>query len=142
MRKNNKFTSKKDERVPTATVVEEVLPEPEKTSLNKPVRDEKGRLTPGHTANPNGRPPGSISITDLMKAELQKVAPGTTNKDKKTFMVLLLERMLDKAINKGDQQMMKLIWNYIDGLPKGSFDVTSLGEKLEGVVILPAKKQK
>ena len=27
-----------------------------KTSENKPVRDERGRLLPGSTANPNGRP--------------------------------------------------------------------------------------
>jgi len=29
-----------------------------KQEENKPLRDEKGRLLPGHTANPNGRPKG------------------------------------------------------------------------------------
>lgn len=30
----------------------------EKQETNKPLRDELGRLLPGHTANPNGRPKG------------------------------------------------------------------------------------
>lgn len=30
----------------------------DKQEINKPLRDEKGRLLPGNTANPNGRPKG------------------------------------------------------------------------------------
>ena len=34
------------------------MEEQEKQESNKPERDEKGRLLPGNTANPNGRPKG------------------------------------------------------------------------------------
>ena len=34
---------------------------------HKPLRDEKGRLLPGHTANPNGRPKGSTSTAEAFR---------------------------------------------------------------------------
>lgn len=38
---------------------------------SKPARDEHGRLLPGHTANPNGRPP-ETEETKLVKKEVKK----------------------------------------------------------------------
>ena len=40
------------------------------TSDNKPKRDKKGRLLPGYTANPKGRPEGSFSIKDSVRKYL------------------------------------------------------------------------
>ena len=34
---------------------------------DKPLRDAKGRLLPGHTANPNGRPKGSTSTAEAFR---------------------------------------------------------------------------
>lgn len=54
----------------------------EKQEKNKPLRDEKGRLLPGYTANPNGRPKGQTlkeywrerfkNMTDEEKIEFTK----------------------------------------------------------------------
>ena len=35
--------------------------------VKKPLRDAKGRLLPGHTANPNGRPKGSKSTAEAFR---------------------------------------------------------------------------
>lgn len=99
----------------------------EKTSENKPERNEKGQLLPGNTANPNGRPKGSLSITALVKEELEKVPDG----QKVSYAEALIKKMLHKAIIEGDTQTQKMIWNYIDGLPKGALDLTSGGEALQ-----------
>lgn len=89
------------------------------TSENKPARDEKGRLLPGNTANPNGRPEGSISITAEIKKKLQQIPEGK----QKTYLVYLVEQILKKAVIDGDQQMIKQIWSYVDGLPHESLSV-------------------
>ncbi len=80
--------------------------------------------------NRNGRPPGSLSITALVKEALLKKSNG---EDGKSFVQQFVEKLLTKAIKDGDNPTQKLIWNYIDGLPKESLDITSLGEKIAGI---------
>ena len=66
--------------------------------------------------NREGRPKGSgISITTAIKRELEKKPEGA---DKSTYLDLLVKRIMKKAIQEGDQQTIKQIWNYVDGLPK------------------------
>lgn len=83
-------------------------------------------LTPfkkGQSGNPNGRPPGSISITKAIKEELAKIPEGS----KKTHLELLVKRVMERSIKQGDIQMLKTVWNYIDGMPvqkmSGDFSV-------------------
>ncbi len=86
----------------------------EKTSENKVVRDEKGRIVSG-TPNPYGRPKGSgLSLTTLIKRELEKVPEG----QKEKYAEILIKKYLKKAIVDNDFNMQKLIWNYIDGMPR------------------------
>jgi len=68
----------------------------------------------GVSGNPNGRPKGTISITAAIKKRLQEIPEG----QKKTYLELLLTRILSKAIKDGDTNMIKQIWAYIDGMPK------------------------
>ena len=82
-------------------------------------RDDKGRFVPGHEGR-GGRPKG-LSITSLVRAELDKAPEG----DESTYAELLIRQLLKKAIVDGDSSTQKLIWNYIDGLPQASLDVTS-----------------
>ena len=84
--------------------------------------------------NPGGgRPKGSgISITTEIKKKLEEVPEG----QKATYLELLINRIFKQAIQDGDQQMIKNIWNYIDGMPQQSTDITSDGSKLEGLVIV------
>lgn len=86
----------------------------EKQVNSKPARDENGRLLPGHTANPNGRPKGTRSLTTLVREALKQMgADGATPLED-----LLAKRVIKKAIDEGDMQAIKLIWNYLDGLPE------------------------
>jgi len=69
---------------------------------------------PGVSGNPNGRPKGTISITTRIKQELQKCAKDS----EKSYLDILIERILYKALQEGDKDMIKAIWSYVDGLPK------------------------
>ena len=92
--------------------------EPTKTEANGE-RDEKGRFVQGNLGGP-GRPKG-LTITSLVRAELDKAPEG----EESTYAELLIRQLLKKAIVDGDHPTQKLIWNYIDGLPQASLDVTS-----------------
>ena len=92
-----------------------------KPEVTGEIRDEQGKFKPGVSGNPDGRPPGSgISITTEIKRKLVEIPEG---KDK-TYLQYLIEQILKKAVIEGDQQTIKQIWNYIDGMPKQDFGVS------------------
>ena len=64
--------------------------------------------------NRDGRPEGTFSLLTLLKKELQKCPEG---EDERTYADLIIKKMLDEATKKGDYNKMKLIWNYIEGMP-------------------------
>jgi len=82
-----------------------------KTSTNKPQRDEKGRLLPGNTANPNGRP--AFSLTSILKEELQNIPEG-----EKVSRAISVMRKILKQAEDGDATSQKLVMNYIEGMPR------------------------
>ena len=73
----------------------------------------------GQSGNPAGRPAGSISITTEIKKKLQEIPDG----QKKTYLELLINRILKLGVVDGNEQMIKAIWNYIDGLPAQKLDL-------------------
>lgn len=78
-------------------------------------RDENGRLLPNQQSlNPNGRPKGSFSLIGMLKHELQTVPQGAD----KTYAELLIKRILKSAINDGNDQQIKNILQYIEGVPE------------------------
>jgi len=111
------------------------MPENTKKNVEKPYTDPKtGKFIEGNPGG--GRPKGSgISITTEIKKKLEEYPEG----QKSTYLQLLINRILKQAIQDGDQQMIKQMWNYIDGMPKQSTDLTSDGEKIEGLVIIKDK---
>lgn len=87
-------------------------------------RDANGRFTEGNPGG--GRPKGSgISITTAIKRELEKCPEG---QNKATYLDLLVKRILKKAIQEGDQLMIKQVWNYVDGMPKQNIEQILKGE--------------
>jgi len=72
--------------------------------------------------NKNGRPRGSgLKLTSLLKSELEKVPEG----QKKTYSQLFINKLLQKGLIEGDFNTLKLIINYVDGLPKGEIDLNN-----------------
>lgn len=88
------------------------------TSKDDTTRDAKGRFVKGVSGNPEGagagRRKGSVSITRRLREELLNIPA----KQKLTYLEALVKKMLKKAIVDEDTQMIKLIWNYIDGPPE------------------------
>jgi len=104
----------------------------ENKNVNNTTQKQPGGITgkgfkPGQSGNPAGRPPGSVSITTEIKKKLDEVPEG----QKKTYLELLINRILKQAVVDGDVQMAKTIWSYVDGMPKQSTDITSGGEKID-----------
>ncbi len=84
----------------------------ENSGGNKPLRDERGRILPGFSGNPSGRPQGTLSVTQEIKTKLQEIPEGY----KQTYLELMVNNMLSRAV-EGDVSIIKEIWHYIDGLP-------------------------
>ncbi len=85
--------------------------------------------------NLDGRPKGVKNMTTKVKEALEKIAEG---KDY-TYEEAFVKSILKKAIVDGDGQIIKLIWNYMDGMP-----IQKTETKLEGnldlrTVILPQR---
>ena len=91
---------------------------PEKSGKKEVKKDT--RFKPGQSGNPAGKPKGTVSITSAIKAELLKIPP----EQKKTWLDLTVKRIMQKAVAEGDVQMIRTLWNYVDGLPKGTVDLT------------------
>lgn len=82
---------------------------------------------PGVSGNPDGKQTGTKNFTTLVREALKKLA---TVKDEKTgetreesYEALLIKRVLNKAIEKGDTRMIEILWNYLDGKPRGNIDL-------------------
>ena len=77
----------------------------------------------GAAANPNGRPKKGYSITEWFQ---QMLSSTPEVKDK-------IGRAITQKALEGDIAAQKLIWNYMDGMPKQSTDITTGGEKLQNI---------
>ena len=88
----------------------------ENTQINQKKRrgaPEKYLWKKGQSGNPAGKPKGSYSLVSLLKKQLEDIPAG----HKKTYGQIIIDRIFNKAISEGNEQIIKLIINYIDGLP-------------------------
>lgn len=74
---------------------------------------------------------GEISITKKIKNMLAEVPPG----ERITRLEALSRRIVIEAINKGNAQMIRLIWNYVDGMPKESIEMKGEIEHKENKIL-------
>lgn len=74
---------------------------------------------PGESGNPNGRPKGAKNFTTKIRDALSKIAEG---KDY-TYEEAFVKAILKKAIIDQDTAVMKLMWNYLDGMPTQNIDM-------------------
>ena len=81
---------------------------------------EDTQFKPGQSGNPNGRPKGSgLNLTSLLKTKLEEIPEGK----KEPYKELFIKTLLHKALVEKDLQSLKLIMNYVDGLPKATLDL-------------------
>lgn len=100
----------------------------ETPSLQENIRDEYGRFLPGKSGNPTGRPKDDLVTTARRILEEIKAETNTT----------LREEFVRKTIEdgmKGDPVARKIVWQYLQALPKQEFDVTTKDEKIGGFII-------
>jgi hypothetical protein len=87
---------------------------PQNTGKNSGIENLKP-WAKGVSGNPNGRPPKEFSFTSAMKEFLAEVDPDK----KKERKQLLIEQTFKQAM-RGDSTLIKMMWNYFDGMPQGS----------------------
>jgi len=106
----------------------------DKTAEKQQKRPRGRPFKPGESGNPEGRPKGTISITAMVKQELKRVPPD----QKITYLELLVKKILKKAIVNEDKETIKLIWNYVDGMPKQAVEYT--GQPFKQIIVLLSGK--
>lgn len=134
---------------PTATETPEKVPEVENASkeapkpdligkkLDEPERNPDGTLKAGGPSlNPNGRPKGSLAFKTAIEKWADKEAAVLPDGSKVTRMELITKKLVELA-ESGNVKAIEMIADRIDGKPKQSIDMTSLGERMG---IDPAKQ--
>ncbi len=84
---------------------------------------EKGQPSP----NPAGRPVGSRSFTTKVREALEKIAEGRDY----TYEEAFVKSILKKAIIDQDPAIMRLIWNYLDGMPQEHIELSDKRLKID-----------
>lgn len=102
-------------------------------TVDTTTKKQRGGVTgkgfmPGQSGNPAGRPVGSLSITTAVRRRLEECR----KKGDKNELERLVDTIMKKAIEEGDNVTIKTLWAYVDGLPKQAIDITTLGEKITG----------
>lgn len=84
----------------------------------------------GEVANPTGRPKKGTSLTELMKEYLERIPEGSEVSYKEAFVA----KVFRIAYEKEDPVFAKMIWNYVDGMPKQTADITSNGKTITPIL--------
>lgn len=83
-----------------------------------------GTWQPGQSGNPRGKRPDEASLTSLMRNYLNRTSDKNKNLKNKDIFI---RKVFKRALVNNDIACIKLIWNYLDGMPKQSTEVTGDG---------------
>ena len=78
---------------------------------------------PGVSGNPGGRPKGSISLVNMMRERHKMIGPD----QKRSIAEHLIDNIMQDALDGKDTQL-KLLLNYVEGMPRQSLDIGNDGE--------------
>lgn len=96
-------------------------------SVVKQLENNEKKLT-GFALNPeninrNGRPKKGLTLTDIAKEILEEELPsGMTRKE-------ALMRKISTLAYEGNETMIKMIWNYVDGMPTQKQEISGADGK-------------
>lgn len=97
---------------------------PAKTGSKQEIpRNPDGTFPKGVSGNPNGKLPGTRHMTTKIMEAIVRVSDGGNEPED----VQLVKTLLSKA-KEGDMQAMKLIFNYVDGMPPQALELSGTGE--------------
>lgn len=83
----------------------------ELNTAGKPVmRDAKGRLLPGNTPNPLGKPKGSKHLTTRLLEAIERIEEGETEP---TDVVII--KRISQLARRGDLAAINMIWGRLEG---------------------------
>jgi len=90
------------------------------------------KWTKGQSGNPKGKPPGTISLTTIIKRKLSEIYhTQKTPEEKKQAIELLADSIIDNGIINGSERTQEKIWAYLDGHPKTTIDIGADKESLK-----------
>jgi hypothetical protein len=93
----------------------------------KPLKEPgTGLFAKGNSGGP-GRPPGVKNFTTKVREALEKISEG----GKHTYEELFVKAILKKAIADQDATIIKLIWNYLDGMPDQNLHIDKYKEEID-----------
>jgi len=100
----------------------------------------RGRpFQPGNNANPNGRPPVAVCLTDTLRADGKALAEMRIGKKTiKGENVALVSQRLWALARAGNVQAIKVIYDRCDGLAKATFEVQEAPQAIIRVIHVPS----
>jgi hypothetical protein len=102
--------------------------------------DKPWLFQPGVSGNPAGKPPGAKHLSTRLYEALLKTVPD--DPDQKTYLDLLTRRILKDAIEKGNTNLINLIYDRVEGKPDQGvrLEVTNDQERNEENVMEIARR--
>lgn len=77
-------------------------------------RDEMGRFKPGHSGNPEGKKPGTLSLLALLRRKLEELDVVAD----KTVAEILIDQYIADAIERRDGVAVRDMMDRTDGKPR------------------------
>lgn len=97
-------------------------------TIKKNPADHLPKWKKGQSGNPKGRPPKDLTLTSLLKDEIDKICPA--DKEGRTWRHLLVIATMRLAI-KGESAALKEVWQRLDGRVPQQMDVNMTTRTLE-----------